>query len=73
MNALTLNHATLTVKHILTALRQNWNLFWMSNDEIIDRQQQDYLNAAVDLYDLEHRMRNVNKLFSHNPRWMAGQ
>ena len=56
-----LNHILLSAKDLLAALRQIWTELTLSAEARAQKNQQAYLNQAVDIYDLEHRIRNWDK------------
>lgn len=72
MKTLTLNHITLTAKTLLAALRQKWHLSSVSYDTRLEKERQEYLEGAVDLCELEYRLRNMEKNYPTYPSWMIG-
>ena len=67
-----LNHILLSAKDLLAALRQIWTELTTSADEKAQQRQQAYLNEAVDIYDLEHRIRTLDKQSAQQPQWLSG-
>lgn len=67
-----INHPTSSAKNLLAALRQIWTELTTSADEKAQQRQQAYLNEAVDIYDLEHRIRTLDKQSAQQPQWLSG-
>ena len=67
-----INHPTSSAKNLLATLRQIWTELSTSADEKAQQRQQAYLNEAVDIYDLEHRIRTLDKKSAQQPQWLSG-